>query len=218
MLPFACAVRRTPASRWPALGDYLQLSSLVSLLLSVVGCFYLFRSLLHRRLKDIAVLRALGAPPGKVRVLLLLPLVTDFMVSLPLALLAAQLAYPLLTRTLGELFGAQFPETSFPLEWFFHAPLILGVVLCGLMPAIEEALRVPVRVLLQDQEQVPVLPWRSYWPYLLGAGLGFTGLAIMVSHSFKTGSFFTAGLLAAVLRVAAPGRVLRDRRTRRDGR
>ena len=75
------------------LGDYLQLSSLVALLLAVVGCFYLFRSLLHRRLKDIAVLRALGASPWQIRPLLMLPLIVDFIVAVPLALLFATNAY-----------------------------------------------------------------------------------------------------------------------------
>lgn len=191
------------------LGDYLQLASLVALLLAVVGCFYLFRSLLHRRLKDIAVLRALGASPWQLRPMLLVPLLADFLVALPLSLLMASVTYPLLTHVLGELFGAQFPEAPFPREWLYQAPMILVVVLCGLLPAMEEALRVPVRVLLQDQEQVPVLPWRSYWMFILG-GLGsFTGLAIVVSRSFKTGGFFTLGILAAALFLVAAAALLR---------
>lgn len=181
------------------LGDYLQLASLVALLLAVVGCFYLFRSLLHRRLKDIAVLRALGASPWQLRPLLLLPLLLDFLLSLPLALVLAELVYPLLTLVLGELFGAQFPQAPFPREWLYQTPMILLVVLCGLGPALEEALRVPVRVLLQDQEQVPVLPWRSYWVFLLAGLAAFTGLAMLIARSFKTGAFFTAGILVAVI-------------------
>lgn len=178
------------------LGDYLQLASLVALLLAVVGCFYLFRSLLHRRLKDIAVLRALGASPWQIRPLLLSPLILDFLIALPLSILFANFAYPILTQILGDMFGAQFPEAPFPREWIYQAPMILFVVLCGLLPALEEALRVPVRVLLQDQEQVPVLPWRAYWYYILGGLVAFTALAMIVSHSFKTGGFFTLGILA----------------------
>lgn len=181
------------------LGDYLQLASLVALLLSVVGGFYLFRSLLHRRLRDIAILRALGLAPPQLRWLLVLPLLCDFLISLPLAAGLAQLIYPVLTRTLGELFGAQFADAPFPSEWLWQAPLILLVVLSALMPAVQEALRVPVRVLLQDQEQVPVLPWRSFGPYLILTLGGLTALAMAVSHSFKTGGLFALGLVASIL-------------------
>lgn len=191
------------------LGDYLQLASLVALLLAVVGCFYLFRSLLHRRLKDIAVLRALGASPGQIRPLLLSPLVLDFIVALPLSILFASLAYPLLTQVLGDMFGAQFPEAPFPREWIYQAPMILFVVLCGLLPALEEALRVPVRVLLQDQEKVPVLPWKSYWYYIFGGLASFTALAMIVSHSYKTGGFFTLGILAVTCLLVAVSAFLR---------
>jgi len=181
------------------LGDYLQLASLVGLLLAVVGCFYLFRSLMHRRLKDIAVLRALGVSPARVRLLLATPMLADFVLAVVLAWLTATLVHPLLTGILGHLFNAQFPAVPFPWEWAWQAPMVLFVVACGLVPAVEEALTVPVRTLLQDQDHVGVLPFgRAGLFALLGLG-AFTLLASGVARSWQTGALFMAGLVAAGL-------------------
>ncbi len=184
------------------LGDYLQLVSLVALLLAVVGCFYLFRSLLHRRLKDMAVLRALGTGGARLRALFLFPLAVDFFAATGLALLLSQAARPLTAKLLGGLFGAEFPMVAFPAELLFQLPLLFLLVMVGLAPALEEALRVPVRVLLQDQEQVPAIPWRSHLAFLLlELGLLFL-LAGGVTRSPRTAGIFVGGLVAVVFFLA----------------
>ncbi len=183
-------------------GDYLQLASLVALILAVVGTFYLFRTLVHRRLKDIAILRALGVAPGEARKLLLLPLATDFLVAIPLAGLFSAALFPIVTGVLDQLFGTQLPPTGFPWSVWPALPLIFTLVMAILMPSVEEAVRVPVMALLQDQERVGMVPWRQAGLWGLLALVSLSGLAIWAAHSWKIGGLFVAGILLATLTLA----------------
>lgn len=183
------------------LGDYLQLASLVALLLAVVGCFYLARSLFHRRLKDVAVLRALGLPPARLRFWLVAPYVFDFMVALILGLGLAMLVSPLFLSTLASLFGVTLPSTPFPREWMIALPVIGIFVALGLMPAVEEAMSVPVRALLQGQEESALFSWSRALMWWLAALLLFAALAIAVTHSIRTGGIFTAGVVVLVVAI-----------------
>jgi len=74
--------------------DYLQLISLVSFILSVVGTFYLFRGLIGQRLKDAAILRALGLGPISVQFILLIGLFFIFLLSIPSAYLTSLIVTP----------------------------------------------------------------------------------------------------------------------------
>lgn len=183
-------------------GDYLQLASLVALILAVVGTFYLFRTLVHRRLKDVAILRALGVAPGEARKLLLLPLLTDFLLAIPLAGLFSALLFPLVTGVLDQLFGTQLPATGFPWAVWPALPLILTLVMAILMPSVEEAVRVPVMALFQDQERVGMVPWRQAGLWGVVALVALSGLAIWAAHSWKIGGLFVAGLVLATLALA----------------
>lgn len=183
-------------------GDYLQLASLVALILAVVGTFYLFRTLVHRRLKDIAILRALGVAPGEARKLLLLPLATDFLLAIPLAGLFSAVLFPVVTGVLDQLFGTQLPLTGFPWSVWPALPLIFTLVMAILMPSVEEAVRVPVMALLQDQERVGMVPWRQAGLWGLLALVSLSGLAIWAAHSWKIGGLFVAGILLATLTLA----------------
>ena len=180
-------------------GDYLQLASLVALILAVVGTFYLFRTLVHRRLKDVAILRALGVSSLKARELLLLPLLLDFLLALPLAGLFSAATFPLITKVLAQLFSTVLPMTSFPWSVTLALPFILAMVLMSLMPAVEEAVRAPVMGLLQDQEKSGVVPLRFSILYVVGALASLVGLSIWAAHSVKIGLLFVAGLMVAIL-------------------
>jgi len=183
-------------------GDYLQLASLVALILAVVGTFYLFRTLVHRRLKDVAILRALGVAPGEARQLLLMPLITDFLVAIPLAGIFSAVLFPVVTGVLDQLFGTQLPATGFPWSVWPAMPLIFILVMAILMPSVEEAVRVPVMALLQDQERVGMVPWRQAGLWGLLGLVSLSGLAIWAAHSWKIGGLFVAGLLLATLTLA----------------
>ncbi len=183
-------------------GDYLQLASLVALILAVVGTFYLFRTLVHRRLKDVAILRALGVAPVEARQLLLMPLVTDFLVAIPLAGIFSAILFPVITGVLDQLFGTQLPATGFPWSVWPALPLIFILVMAILMPSVEEAVRVPVMALLQDQERVGMVPWRQAGLWGLLGLVSLSGLAIWAAHSWKIGGLFVVGLLLATLTLA----------------
>lgn len=179
-------------------GDYLQLASLVALILAVVGTFYLFRTLVHRRLKDVAILRALGISSLKARELLLLPLILDFLAALPLAALFSALVFPLVTEVLAQLFSTVLPLTNFPWSVTGSLPMILAMLIASLMPAVEEAVRAPVMGLLQDQEKRGVVPWRFSVLYVVFGLASLVALAIWAAHSIKIGTLFVVGLFVAV--------------------
>ncbi|MBY0517944.1 MAG: hypothetical protein K2P81_13625 [Bacteriovoracaceae bacterium] len=180
-------------------GDYLQLASLVALLLSVVGTFYLFRTLVLRRHKDIAILRSLGVSPSESRLLLLLPLVFDFLISLPMAWIFSTVLFPIMGKVMFQLFGASLNDVGFPWQIWPSLPLIFGLILSVLLPSIEESLRTPIIGLIHNQDKMSSLSRVQTILWSLLSLAFFILLSIWAAHSWKIGLLFVAGLIASLI-------------------
>ncbi len=178
--------------------DYLQLASLVALILAVVGGFYLFRTLVHRRLRDVAVLRSLGISSATGRLLLLAPLLATFLMSVPLALAFSSLLFPLITRVLEQLVNTVLPASGLPWSTLSFLPLVLLLIVGALLGPIEEAVRAPVMGLLQEQSQVGRVPKRVRLLLGLLTLTSLLALSSWAAHSFKVGALFVLGLVFAV--------------------
>ena len=200
---------RTFANAQPSLrrafdrmGRYLGLVGLLSLLVGGVGVAQVARVWLASRMNDIAVLRCVGmTPAGVVWVFLLQVLAMAALASVIGAALGTALMW-LLPRFLGGLLPAELVRPWQPAAVAYGCTLGVAVALVFTLPLLIGLRRVPpVRVLRRDAE-----PTRAGW----GANLATVALVVggvwvaaaIQAESFKYGSYFAGGLVAAVLFLA----------------
>ena len=200
---------RTFANAQPSLrrafdrmGRYLGLVGLLSLLVGGVGVAQVARVWLASRMNDIAVLRCVGmTPAGVVWVFLLQTLAMAVAASVIGAALGTGLMW-LLPRFLGGLLPAELVRPWQPAAVAYGVLLGVAVALVFTLPLLIGLRRVPpARVLRRDAE-----PTRAGW----GANLATIALVVggvwvaatIQAESFKYGSYFAGGLVAAVLFLA----------------
>ncbi len=179
--------------------DYLQLISLVSFILSVVGTFYLFRGLIGQRLKDAAILRALGLGPISVQFILLIGLFFIFLLSIPSAYLTSLIVTPALLSGIKTVFGLELNLIKVSWRIWSSLPLVSLFLFSAIMPVIRESVKIPVIVLIQSQTSKQRAGIFDYWPWNLLAFLSLWSLAIWASQSWKVGSLFIFSLSLALI-------------------
>ena len=200
---------RTFANAQPSLrrafdrmGRYLGLVGLLSLLVGGVGVAQVARVWLASRMNDVAVLRCVGmTPAGVVWVFLLQVLAMAALASAIGAALGTALMW-LLPRFLGGLLPAELVRPWQPAAVAYGCTLGVAVALVFTLPLLIGLRRVPpVRVLRRDAE-----PTRASWGANLATvalvGGGVWVAAAIQAESFKYGSYFAGGLVAAVLFLA----------------
>lgn len=179
--------------------DYLQLASLVAFILAVIGIYYLFRALTQLRIKDTAILRSLGVTPREVAALLLIPVVINFFVSLPLAILSCQALFLIMSLSLKSLFGVDLIAQSIPWHIWPSLPFVFIFLIFSLMPTVIDAIRRPVITLIQSQTvsfNIGRFSVISCWSVSL---LSLYFLSVWASHSWKIATLFVIGLIGSVL-------------------
>lgn len=179
--------------------DYLQLISLVSFILSVVGTFYLFRGLIGQRLKDAAILRALGLNPFEVQFILILGLSIVFFVSIPFAYLFSLLVTPSLIQGIKALFGIELQVAMVSWRVWSSLPLVSVFLLSSLMPILRDAIRLPVISLIQNQSVQTRSGLLAHWHWNLVSFASLWTLSIWAAQSWKVGSLFIFSLLFALV-------------------
>jgi putative ABC transport system permease protein len=180
------------------LNDFLGLVSLVALFLSSIGLFYLFRSYLHGRREDIAILACLGMSGRQRFGLYLIHLLVLGLGSFLLSVIAALILFPILTLLLTNLL-------PFALPWFagprpFVLAFVVGILgnLLLALPLLIPILRLRANAVFQSIEQPETqslvvnallfLPWVIfYWT-----------LAVLVAYSWKVGTSFVAVFLGVI--------------------
>ncbi len=178
--------------------DYLQLISLVSFILSVVGTFYLFRGLIGQRLKDAAILRALGLSPISVQFVLIIGLIFTFLLSIPAAYIASLIITPTLLTGIKSVFGLELSLIKVSWRIWSSLPLVSLFLFASMMPVIRESVRIPVIVLIQNQTPKHKGRWLEDWSWNLISFLSLWSLAIWASQSWKVGSLFIFSIVLSL--------------------
>jgi len=186
-----------------SLNDYLGLVALVALFLAGMGTAFLFRSFLKARIKELAILRALGAKPSATLWLSVLQIGMLGLLAALLASLLAQFTLPLLTDMVKVFlplgFIAKISYQSMILA------LVVGVVGSVLfcLPLLLSLPGLSPKVLLSEQEMTPGKPslkglLTSILHYLPLALLYWV-LAIWQSRSWIAGSAFLGAMVISTV-------------------
>lgn len=178
--------------------DYLQLISLVSFILSVVGTFYLFRGLIGQRLKDVAILRALGLGPNYVQMILLIGLFCVFLVAVPMAYFVSLIITPALLSGIKTVFGLELSLIKVSWRIWSSLPLVSVFLFAAMMPVVRESVKIPVIILIQNQLTKQRGGAFKFWPWNLLAFSSLWALAVWASQSWKVGSLFLFSICAAL--------------------
>lgn len=190
------------------LNDFLGLVSLVALFLSSVGLYYLYRSYLHQRREDMAILATLGLKVSERFRLYLIHLWSLGLASVLVSWLVCLALFPLLNLLLAQFLPFEMPV--FAGGWPFLLPLIVTFVgnTCLALPLLIPTLRLRPSAIFQslDNSQVRFqtsdlllgLPWiLFYWL-----------LSVHVAHSWIIGSSFVAVFLVIGLILLPLGHLL----------
>ena len=180
-------------------GRYLGLVGLLSLLVGGVGVAQVARAWLASRMDDIAILRCLGATPREV---VNVYLAQVLLIALAASVIGAALGtacHWILPRALPGLVPIDLVRPWQPDAVLRGVLLGIGVAVIFTLPLLIGLRRVPpVRVLRRDPE-----PVRTGW---LAQGLasllivaGVWGAATSQADDLEHGTWFTGGLIAAVL-------------------
>lgn len=190
------------------LTDYLGLVSLVALFLSGIGAFYLFRSYMAQKEKDIAVLLSLGLSGRRATIIYMFQLVLLGSVAAIAASLLSLVLLPQLVKLL-----AQFAPIELQLTLGYRT-LLSALLLGSLTPLL---LCLPLLLSISDIK--PSLLFQEFSSFSLQLRLknilgfipiavGTYGLAVWQANSYLVGSLFFAGLIAACLAVGGIGLML----------
>lgn len=189
------------------LGDYLGLASLVALGIASLGAIFLFIAFLRRKIRDFAVLIALGLRPRQVGLIL------QFQLSL-LALLSLALAaavYLIIAPSIVEFAQIITPvrlEPEWPWRAFFvSSGVLLGTLFCISYPFIERVNAVEPAQLFRSLEFSAKFSTKSALQWLPSLLLLFL-LAVWQANSWKVGGLFLGVVCASALLLIVSGRVI----------
>lgn len=182
------------------LTNFMALSALIGLILSLVGVFYLYQSHLLARLKDLCLLNLHGLPKGHIiagiiaqfTLVFVAVIATEVVILVPLY----KILQPLLSNNLGLELGTTFNMTGALREM----PLLYALSLFILVPLLFGLMRTEMGLQLKAQK-LAMGRFRAFdfIPFVVMLWL----LSSYLSHSFRTGNiFFGALLLVFVLSTA----------------
>jgi putative ABC transport system permease protein len=175
------------------LSDYLGLVSLVSLFLSALGAAYLFRLYILEKLKDIAILQALGFKANQTIKIYLFETIVLGLSALLLSFIFSGATLPFLSHFLIKLIPFTL-ELKISFNVFISGLLIsLFGSFCIGLPFLLSIRDVSVSQLFSEehfQSQIKAPKWFTLIPALTL----FILLSIYQSHSYKMGIGFCGGL------------------------
>lgn len=178
------------------LTNFMSLSALIGLILSLVGIFYLYQSHLHSRLKDLCLLNLYGLSKNEIILWIVAQFSIVFILVMGVELLLIVPFYkkiaPLLTENLGlELSG----DVNF-LEAMTQIPYLYGLALFILAPLLFGLLRTPMGMQLKASKlSLGRFRFFDFLPFIASLWI----FSCYLSHSFKIGSFFFGSLMVVFL-------------------
>ncbi len=183
------------------LNDFLGLVSLVALFLSSVGLFYLYRSYIHRRREDMAILSCLGLSKTKIFRLYLLHLLILGFCGVLITWIFCLALFPLLSTLLAQVLPFEMP--AFAGVRPFLLSFVVGVIgnLLLALPLLKPLLAVRANQVFQNYEAQNDESWLS--SLLLGLPwlIFYWGLSVLTAQSWIIGSSFVFVFIAVSLLV-----------------
>ncbi len=187
------------------LTDYLGLVTLVALFLSGIGTYYLFRSYINAKQREIAVLLTLGLPAISATLLYLIQLVA---LGILASLLCSAFSLFILPHVTGFLstFSPISLEITYTWETFIST-IVLGaltpVALC--LPLLLEIGNIKPSQLFQEFENPKLSLSRKRLIGFVPALIAIFFLSVWQSHSYIVGSIFCGTILLASALIALLG-------------
>jgi putative ABC transport system permease protein len=174
------------------LTNFMALSALIGLILSLVGVFYLYQSHLLARLKDLCLLNLHGLSKSKI----LTGLIAQFsLVFLGVMLIEILLIIPLyrsLAPVLSGQLGMELSSTVSIMSLVNEIPLLFGLSLCILIPLLLGLMRTPMGLQLKASKlSMGRFRFWDFVPFIFFLWL----FSCYLSHSFRIGNLFFLSLL-----------------------
>jgi putative ABC transport system permease protein len=172
--------------------NFMALSALIGLVLSLVGVFYLYQSHLTARLKDLSLLNLYGLTVPKMNLMILLQFTTVFFLAIFGVVLFLIPAYKLLLPPLSESLGIDLSSNVSLSTVFKLVPFIWGFSITILIPLLMGLLRTPMSQQLKSSRiSLGKFRFFDFVPFILFLWLFSWKLA----QSFKIGSIFFLSLM-----------------------
>lgn len=175
--------------------DYLGLIAVVGLILAALGLSYLARMFIQSKLREIAILQALGMTPGRVLLFVLLHLMTLGLLASALVLATA---LPLFGSVESWVQSAIQMDLDLRITWTLVVSTVLLSTLALLLilaPEIQRIRNVEPSSLFREFAKGE-LETAAKWYWRLPAFFVLCVLSVLQSHSLKVGLGFSLGILA----------------------
>lgn len=187
---------------------YLGLVSLVALAMAGVACAYLFRSFLHQRLVDLAILMSLGARRSRAHALLLIELGLLGLLAAVAATAIAATALPLLGALLSDVLPARIDLALAPREMIPTLVVALAVGPLCCLPLLARLGSLRVAELFQEHARLSLQKGRREILWYVPALLLLLAVAVARTGEVRQATTFVALVVVAFAATALLGRIL----------
>lgn len=174
-----------------ALTNFMALSALIGLILSLVGVFYLYQSHLLARLKDLCLLNLFGLTKIQIVLSILGQFTLVFFIVMVLELILILPLYQILLPILSSNLGFELSQNVKLNDVILELPFLYGLSLFILVPLLFGLMRTPMGVQLKASKlSMGGFRFFDFLPFIILLWL----FSCYLSKSFRTGSLFFGSL------------------------
>lgn len=178
------------------LTNFMALSALIGLILSLVGVFYLYQSHLLARLKDLCLLNLHGLTKGHIIAGIIGQFTAIFVVVMVVELFLMVPVYEALAPVLSNNLGIELTPDVNVMGALIDMPFLYGLSLFILVPLLFGLMRTPMGLQLKAAKlSMGRFRFWDFLPFILLLWL----FSCYLSHSFRTGNLFFGSLLIVFL-------------------
>ncbi len=183
------------------ISNYLSLISIIALFLSGVGTFYLFRSYILDKVKEIAILESLGLTKNFLYFINLFELIVVATISIGLSFIVSYLLFPLIPYVFGTLLPTDLivsfnlASVSFVILIAFMAIIFFCLPLLYTLKYIK-----PIFLINESADLAEVNQFNFYLTFLPSC-FSFYFLSVYLSESFFVGTIFSLAFIGIILLV-----------------
>ena len=172
---------------------FLNLSALVSVILSIVAMLLACQPFVTRAQETAGLLRCFGASTANIRAVMIWQVLLLAIIGGAIGCALGFLLQQSLAYFAGQLFLENLPQASIT-PFFIGMGLSVSLLLALLLPHIWALKTLPTsRILRQDL----TLNATSIWARILPIGVVIIGLILLLAKSFKLAALFLAGIIGA---------------------
>lgn len=178
------------------LTNFMALSALIGLILSLVGVFYLYQSHLLARLKDLCLLNLHGLTKGQIITGIIGQFTAIFILVMIVELFLMVPVYEILAPALSNNLGIELTPDVNVMGALTDMPFLYGLSLFILVPLLFGLMRTPMGLQLKASKlSMGRFRFFDFVPFILLLWL----FSCYLSHSFRTGNLFFGSLLLVFL-------------------